>query len=187
MRPETYRVSRLRLDGTRNSQRPGRRGRTAFWTARYSGRQSRDLAAAGRLDGRDVRRQWRSTIEVNLDSVFSLIRHSVAQMKQQKRIGTGAGGHIVLVSSTAGQRGEAFHVDYAATKGALISMVKGLSTELVHDDLCKLRGSGLGSNRTCPLLYSPIRRQAKPCSTIPLGANGNSGRNSRSHPLFCTN
>ena len=39
-------------------------------------------------------------------------------------------GHIVLVSSTAGQRGEAFHCDYAASKGALISMVKGLSTEL---------------------------------------------------------
>jgi 3-oxoacyl-[acyl-carrier protein] reductase len=39
----------------------------------------------------------------------------------------------VLVSSTAGQRGEAFHCDYAATKGALISMVKGLSTELARD------------------------------------------------------
>jgi 3-oxoacyl-[acyl-carrier protein] reductase len=46
-------------------------------------------------------------------------------MKRQQR-----GGHIVLISSTAGQRGEAGHADYAATKGALISMVKGLSTEL---------------------------------------------------------
>jgi 3-oxoacyl-[acyl-carrier protein] reductase len=34
------------------------------------------------------------------------------------------------VSSTAGQRGEAFHGDYAATKGALISLVKGLCVEL---------------------------------------------------------
>jgi len=42
----------------------------------------------------------------------------------------GVGGHIVLISSTSGQRGEAFHCDYSATKGALISMVKGLSTEL---------------------------------------------------------
>ena len=50
-------------------------------------------------------------------------------MKRQ-RASARAGGHIVLVSSTAGQRGEAFHCDYAATKGALISMVKGLSTEL---------------------------------------------------------
>ncbi len=39
-------------------------------------------------------------------------------------------GHIVLISSTAGQRGEAFHADYAASKGAMISLTKGLSTEL---------------------------------------------------------
>src|SRR6266481_6547034 len=74
--------------------------------------------------------QWRGTVAVNLDSVFSLIRHAVAQMKKQVKLATGDGGHIVLISSTAAQRGEAFHVDYAATKGALISMVKGLSTEL---------------------------------------------------------
>ena len=47
----------------------------------------------------------------------------------------GRGGHIVLVSSTAGQRGEAFHADYAATKGAIISMVKGLATELAPDGI----------------------------------------------------
>ena len=41
----------------------------------------------------------------------------------------------MLVSSTAGQRGESFHCDYAATKGALISMVKGLSTELARDGI----------------------------------------------------
>ena len=73
--------------------------------------------------------QWHRTIAVNLDSVFGLIKHSVAQMKKQNS------GYIVLVSSTAGQRGEAFHCDYAATKGALISMVKGLSTELARDGI----------------------------------------------------
>ena len=74
--------------------------------------------------------QWHRTIAVNLDSVFTLVKHSVGQMKKQ-----GGGGHVVLVSSTAGQRGEAFHCDYAATKGALISMVKGLSTELAGDGI----------------------------------------------------
>jgi 3-oxoacyl-[acyl-carrier protein] reductase len=73
--------------------------------------------------------QWHRTIAVNLDSVFGLVKHSVAQMKKQ------GGGHIVLVASTAGQRGEAFHCDYAASKGALISMVKGLSTELARDHI----------------------------------------------------
>src|SRR5262249_31933662 len=39
------------------------------------------------------------------------------------------GGRVVLVGSTAGQRGEAFHADYAATKGAMISLVKSLCVE----------------------------------------------------------
>jgi 3-oxoacyl-[acyl-carrier protein] reductase len=69
--------------------------------------------------------QWHTTIATNLDSVFALLKHGVAQMKRQAR-----GGSIVLISSTAGQRGEAGHTDYAASKGALISMTKGLSTEL---------------------------------------------------------
>ena len=68
---------------------------------------------------------WKRTFAVNLESVFGLVKHTVAHMKKQ-----GKGGHIVLVSSTSGQRGEAFHVDYSATKGALISLTKGLSTEL---------------------------------------------------------
>lgn len=73
--------------------------------------------------------QWRSTMSINLDGVFGLVKHAVAQMKAQPR-GSGPAGHIVLISSTSGQRGEAFHCDYSATKGAVISMVKGLSTEL---------------------------------------------------------
>lgn len=73
--------------------------------------------------------QWRSTLSINLDGVFGLIKHAVAQMKAQPRTSSPA-GHIVLISSTSGQRGEAFHTDYSATKGALISMTKGLSTEL---------------------------------------------------------
>lgn len=73
--------------------------------------------------------QWRSTLSVNLDGVFGLVKHGVAQMKSHPRTSAPA-GHIVLISSTSGQRGEAFHCDYSASKGALISMVKGLSTEL---------------------------------------------------------
>jgi 3-oxoacyl-[acyl-carrier protein] reductase len=73
--------------------------------------------------------QWRSTLSINLDGVFGLVKHAVARMKAQPRKNIPA-GHIVLISSTSGQRGEAFHCDYSATKGALISMTKGLSTEL---------------------------------------------------------
>lgn len=77
--------------------------------------------------------QWRRTIAVNLDSVFGLVQASVAQMGLQGPPPTnedGPKGHIVLISSTAGQRGEAMHADYAVTKGALISLTKSLSSEL---------------------------------------------------------
>jgi len=56
---------------------------------------------------------------------LGLVKHTVAQMKAQPRTGSAA-GHIVLISSTSGQRGEAFHCDYSASKGALISMTKSL-------------------------------------------------------------
>jgi 3-oxoacyl-[acyl-carrier protein] reductase len=65
---------------------------------------------------------WRRTLQANLDSVFYTTREAAKRIRD--------GGRIVLVSSTAGQRGEAFHVDYAASKGAIISMVKGLCVEM---------------------------------------------------------
>ena len=77
--------------------------------------------------------QWRRTMGVNLDSVFGLVQAAAAQMELQGPPATGedgSAGHIVLISSTAGQRGEAYHADYAVTKGALISLTKSLSSEL---------------------------------------------------------
>src|ERR1700739_205798 len=70
--------------------------------------------------------QWRSTVSINLDGVFGLIKHSVAQMKAQPR-GRGPAGHIVLISSTSGQRGEAFHCDYSPTQSGALSLTTGLS------------------------------------------------------------
>jgi 3-oxoacyl-[acyl-carrier protein] reductase len=113
--------------------------------------------------------QWRNTLAVNLDSVFALIKHSVAQMKKQSRSGEAA-GHIVLVSSTSGQRGEAFHCDYAATKGALISMVKGLSTELIREGIyvnCVAPG-WVDTDMSRPALNDAQASRAI-MATIPLG------------------
>jgi 3-oxoacyl-[acyl-carrier protein] reductase len=113
--------------------------------------------------------QWRNTVAVNLDSVFALVKYSVAQMKRQEKSGAAA-GHIVLVSSTAGQRGEAFHCDYAATKGALISIVKGLSTELARDGIyvnCVAPG-WVDTDMSASALTDPKSRAAI-FATIPLG------------------
>jgi 3-oxoacyl-[acyl-carrier protein] reductase len=116
--------------------------------------------------------QWRSTLSINLDSVFGLIKFTVAQMKSQPRIASAA-GHIVLISSTSGQRGEAFHCDYSATKGALISMTKGLSTELAPAGIYvnSVAPGWVDTDMSKPALEDPrsgevIRR------TIPLGRPG---------------
>jgi 3-oxoacyl-[acyl-carrier protein] reductase len=116
--------------------------------------------------------QWRATLSVNVDAVFALIKHSVAQMKKQGK-SSGVAGHVVLVSSTAGQRGEAFHCDYAASKGALISMVKGLSTELAPDGIyvnCVAPG-WVDTDMSTPALSDP-QRSAGILATIPMGRAG---------------
>ena len=111
---------------------------------------------------------WQRSIRINLDSAFGLVKYGVAQMKRQQR-----GGSVVLVSSTAGQRGEAFHCDYAATKGAIISMVKGLSTELARDGIqvnCVAPG-WVTTDMTSPVLSDPAKGE-RILSTIPLGRVG---------------
>ncbi len=71
--------------------------------------------------------QWRTTLASNLDSIFYTCREAARRLR--------GGGAIVLVSSTAGQRGEAFHSDYAASKGGIISLVKGLCVEMAPKDV----------------------------------------------------
>lgn len=71
--------------------------------------------------------QWRRTMAVNLDSTFYSTRAALRIMADH--------GRVVLVSSTAGQRGEAGHGDYAASKGAMISLVKGLAVEVARQNI----------------------------------------------------
>lgn len=113
--------------------------------------------------------QWRRTLAVNLDSVFGLVQAAAGQMQKQGRSSGGA-GHIVLVSSTAGQRGEAFHADYAASKGALISMTKGLATELAPKGIqvnCVAPG-WVATEMSAPALSDPRLRE-RALGTIPMG------------------
>jgi 3-oxoacyl-[acyl-carrier protein] reductase len=67
---------------------------------------------------------WKETMEVNLDGMFYLTNAVVPVMKKQKH------GKIINISSTAGQRGEAEHSHYAASKGGMISFTKAIATEL---------------------------------------------------------
>ncbi|HEY7410568.1 MAG TPA: SDR family NAD(P)-dependent oxidoreductase [Vicinamibacteria bacterium] len=68
--------------------------------------------------------EWRETLAVNLDGAFAVSRAAARGMA------AGRSGAIVLVSSTAGQRGEADHSHYAASKGALLAFTRSLAAEL---------------------------------------------------------
>lgn len=68
--------------------------------------------------------EWDRVLAVNLKSVFNYTNAIVPVMKQA------GGGNIINISSTAGQRGEAFHSHYAAAKGGIIAYTKSLAVEL---------------------------------------------------------
>ncbi len=68
--------------------------------------------------------EYDEMLDSNLRGVFSVAGAAARRMKKRRA------GCLVLVASTAGQRGEAHHSHYAATKGAVISLTKSLSTEL---------------------------------------------------------
>jgi 3-oxoacyl-[acyl-carrier protein] reductase len=111
---------------------------------------------------------WLRTINVNLNSVFGLLKHTVAQMKRQ-----GNGGHIVIISSTSGQRGEAYHCDYSATKGAIISLVKSLAAELAGDRIYvnAVAPGWVRTDMVQPALADPSSGE-EIRNTIPLGRVG---------------
>lgn len=114
-------------------------------------------------------KQWRGTLGINLDSAFGLVQAAVAQMQRQSANGE-ARGHIVLVSSTAGQRGEAFHADYAASKGALISLTKSLSSELAGQGIyCNCVAPGWVETEMSAAALKHPETSKKVLATIPLG------------------
>jgi 3-oxoacyl-[acyl-carrier protein] reductase len=140
--------------------------------------------------------RWRDTLAVNLDSVFYGVRAALRVMTGEWGVESGTaatprsadppirrpaggrgggrdgGGRIVLVSSTAGQRGEAYHADYAASKGAIISFVKSVCIEAA--------GRGITVNSVAPgwvdteMSRAPYEREGGKGKreierTIPLG------------------
>jgi 3-oxoacyl-[acyl-carrier protein] reductase len=156
-------------------------GRLDILVANHGVWEAEDVPLARMLDA-----QWRRTLAVNLDAVFGLVQAAVAQMERQiaargslqaagrvpetsARSGE-ATGHIVLISSTAGQRGEAYHADYAVTKGALISLTKSLSSELAPKGIrvnCVAPG-WVATDMTAATLADPAAGP-KIAAAIPLG------------------
>jgi 3-oxoacyl-[acyl-carrier protein] reductase len=104
--------------------------------------------------------RWRATMSANLDAVFYSTRAALGLMS--------SGGRVVLVSSTAGQRGEAGHADYAASKGAVIALTKSLAAEYAPDILVNCVAPGwVDTDMAAPAFGGGERDRI--ARTIPLG------------------
>lgn len=68
--------------------------------------------------------EWEETLKINLTAAFLFTKYAISDMKKNRS------GKIINIASTAGQRGEAFHSHYAASKGGMISFTKSLAAEL---------------------------------------------------------
>ncbi len=71
--------------------------------------------------------EWRRVLRVNLDGVFFTLRAAARHMIER-----GGGGSLVATSSLAAVEGQARGEHYAASKGAVISMIKALAVELAR-------------------------------------------------------
>lgn len=108
-------------------------------------------------------KQWDEMMAINLKGVYSVIHCAVPSMMRRKS------GRIIVVSSTAGQRGEAFHTHYGASKGGVISLVKGLSTELApHGILVNCVAPGWVDTDMAASVTSNPRELKAANRTIPL-------------------
>jgi 3-oxoacyl-[acyl-carrier protein] reductase len=104
--------------------------------------------------------RWDSTMRANLDAVFTSTRVALQLLRP--------GGRIVIVSSTAGQRGEAYHADYAATKGALIALTKSLAIECAPDIQVNCVAPGwVETEMSAPALTEENRERI--LASIPIG------------------
>jgi 3-oxoacyl-[acyl-carrier protein] reductase len=110
--------------------------------------------------------EWEEMIAVNLTGTFNCTRAAVPPMKEARS------GRIINISSTAGQRGEAFCSHYAATKGAVISFTKSLASELAPHGIlvnCVAPGWVVTDMTRDDLLGA---RRESILQTIPLGRAG---------------
>ena len=109
-------------------------------------------------------KQWDDMMRINLKSVYSVIHFAVPQMIKQKS------GKIIPISSTAGQRGESLHTHYGASKGGIISLTKGLASELAkHGILVNSVAPGWVATDMSNAVLESKAGQKMAASVIPLG------------------
>ena len=125
------------------------------------------VANAGVWEGAPVEEMseevWDRVIDANLKGTWTTCRAVVPLMKRQRS------GAIIIVSSTAGQRGEAGYSNYAASKGGQISFTKSLAAELAPDIRVNCVAPGWVDTELNEGVFADKRFKQKIIDTIPLG------------------
>jgi 3-oxoacyl-[acyl-carrier protein] reductase len=138
-------------------------------TKDYFGRLDFLVCNAGVWEGAPIEdldeKLWDRVLDINLKGTWSICQAAVPEMRR-------AGfGRVVIVSSTAGQRGEAGYANYAASKGGQIALMKSLASELAPDRInVNAVAPGWVETEMCAgVLSNPLDRRRIE-QTIPLGS-----------------
>ena len=110
------------------------------------------------LDAEELESTW----QINLRGVFLCGQRALPLLERSPN------GNIINISSTAGQRGEAFYSPYAASKGAIIALTKSWSTELAPGIRVNAVAPGWVDTEMCIEPFADGGREAIEAS-IPLG------------------
>jgi len=76
-------------------------------------------------------KEWRRVMSVNLDGAFFTLRAAARHMAERSKAGS-PGGRLVGMASSAAIHGAARAASYAATKGAMLAMIRALAVEMAR-------------------------------------------------------
>ena len=122
----------------------------------------RAFVVGGDLADPEVAQRLASGLEREFGGLDIFVANAGVWPAEEVRLG------VVIVSSTAGQRGEAFHADYAATKGALISLTKSLAIEYASTLVVNCVAPGWVDTEMSAPAFTPENRE-RIRESIPIG------------------
>lgn len=124
--------------------------------------------AAQQLENHDITsldsKQWEETFQINIHHYFYMTKHAIKHMPR--------GSAIVMMASINAYIGRPDLLDYTSTKGAIISLMRGVSNQIVGDKQVRVNAIAPGPIYT-PLVTSTFSKSnLTGLSSPPMGRPG---------------